>query len=304
MIISCNKCHTRYKVNAELLNRPILKVKCSHCQHIFMVETNKESPIELHQKDIITHAQIIAICNQKGGVAKTSTCVNLGAALAEQGKRVLLVDFDVLANLTLSLGYEKDASFYQLVQTGQDNIANVIKAYSQNLWLLPSNHDMNLFPKYYMQKKGFERLLKDQLKKISKDYDYILIDTPPSMEFFTLNALMAADRIIIPTQCEYFSMNGVTEIEKIVRTMEEKYHYQLPYHLLINLFDSSNTAAKVIFKQFNKQFKDKIYKTIIEMDNKIQEAQIMHKPVIHYAANDCKAVKQYRALAKEVVSTQ
>lgn len=303
MIISCDKCHTRYKVKPELLNRPIVKLKCSHCQHIFIVETHKESAVELHKNDIVNQAQIIAICNQKGGVAKTSTCINLGAALAEKNKRVLLVDFDVLANLTLSLGYDKDVSFYQLVQTGQDNIASVIKHYSKNLWLLPSNHDMNLFPKYYMQKKGFELLLKNQLKKISKDYDYILIDTPPSMEFFTLNGLMAADLVIVPTQCEYFSMNGVTEVEKIIKTIEEKYHYQLPYHVLINLFDSSNTAAKVIFNQLNKQFNDKIYKTIIEIDNKIQEAQIMHKPVINYAGDDCKAVKQYRALAKEVVTT-
>jgi chromosome partitioning protein len=151
-----------------------------------------------------------------------------------------------------------------------------------------------------MQKKGFESLLKDQLRKISKNYDYILIDTPPSMEFFTLNALIAANQVIIPTQCEYFSMMGVSEVEKFIKTIEKKYQYKLPFHVLINLFDPNNTVAKVIFNQLNKQFKNKIYKTHIEMDIKIQEAQIMHKPIVNYANDDCKAVKQYRALATEV----
>ena len=302
MIITCDKCRTRYRVKPELLKKAILKVKCSHCQHIFMVETNKQAPVQLHKKDIVSHAKIITICNQKGGVAKTSTCINLGAALAEQNKRVLLVDFDVLANLTLSLGYDKDASFYQLVQTGDKNIASVIKQFNKNLSLLPSNNDMNLFPKYYMHKKGFELLLKNQLKKISRNYDYILIDTPPSMEFFTLNALMAAELVLIPTQCEFFSMNGVSEVEKIITLMEEKYKYKLPYHVLINMFDPSNTAAKVIFNQLNKQFSDKILKTIIETDTKVQEAQIMHQPVIYYADNSSKAVQQYTDLAQEIAS--
>ncbi|MFK5894839.1 MAG: AAA family ATPase [Pseudomonadota bacterium] len=304
MIISCDQCQTRYRIKPELLKKPILKVRCSRCQHVFMVETNKKTPVELQKNDIVSNAQIITICNQKGGVAKTSTCINLGAALAEQGKKVLLVDFDVLANLTLSLGYDKDVSFYQLVQMGQKSISQIIKKYSENLWLLPSNKDMNLFPKYYMRKKGFEFLLKNQLKKISKGYDYILIDTPPSMEFFTLNALMAAELVIIPTQCEYFSMNGVIEIEKIIKVLEQKYQYQLPYHLLISLFDSDNTAAKVILNQLNKQFKGKIFKTTIERDNKVQEAQIMRKPVINYAGNKSRASQQYRALAKEVVTFQ
>ncbi|SEH05128.1 AAA family ATPase [Candidatus Venteria ishoeyi] len=264
MIISCNKCHTRYKVKPELLKKNILKVRCSRCQHVFIIETDKKSPIDLDKNDIVSHAQIITICNQKGGVAKTSTCINLGAALSEQNKKVLLVDFDVLANLTLSLGYEKDVSFYQLVQAGQKNIDSVIKQYSKNLWLLPSNSDMNLFPKYYMQKNGFEFLLKNQLKKISENYDYILIDTPPSMEFFTLNALMAADSVIIPTQCEYFSMNGVKEVGKIINILEDKYKIKLPYHILISLFNPKSTAAKVILTQLNKQFSGKILKTIVE----------------------------------------
>jgi chromosome partitioning protein len=152
-----------------------------------------------------------------------------------------------------------------------------------------------------MQKKGFELLLKHQLQKIRHHYDYILIDTPPSMEFFTLNALMAADSVIIPTQCEYFSMNGALEIEKIIRTITEKYHYPLPYHLLINLFDPNNTAAQVILNQLNKHFNTKIYQTIIELDNTVQEAQIMHKPVITYANEHCKVVQQYQTLAKEVM---
>ncbi len=302
MIISCEKCHTRYKIKAELLNRPILKFRCSHCKNIFIVDNNKESPLELHKNSIVSRAHIITICNQKGGVAKTSTCINLGAALAEQNKRVLLVDFDVLANLTLSLGYAKDSSFYQLVQTGQKNITSVIKQYSKNLWLLPSNSDMNLFPKYYMHKKGFELLLKNQLKTVSKDYDYILIDTPPSMEFFTLNALMAADRVLIPSQCEFFSMNGVLEVEKIICTLEDTYNHKLPYSVLINLFDPNNTAARVILKQLTQQFKDKILKTTIETDNKVQEAQIMRQPVISYAPHDSQATRQYRALAKEVIA--
>lgn len=302
MIISCDKCHTRYKIKTKVLNKGIIKARCSHCQNVFVIEEDRKAPLELRKKDVIKQAKVITICNQKGGVAKTSTCINLGAALAEQNKRVLLVDFDVLANLTLSLGYKKDISFYQLVQTDKQNISTVIKKYSKNLWLLPSNNDMNLLPKYYMQKEGFEQLLKKQLETISDNYDYILIDTPPSMEFFTINALMAAELVLVPTQCEYFSMNGVKEVKRIIKTMENKYDYKLPYSVLINMFEKKNTAAKVIYNQLNKEFKNELLKTIIENDPKVQEAQIMHKPVIHYVTKESLASQQYRALAREIIT--
>lgn len=299
MIIRCPQCQTRYRLKPEWRDKPILKLKCSHCQHIFMIEANKKSPLELHKKDVVKHAQIITVCNQKGGVAKTSTCLNLGGALAAQNQKVLLVDFDVLANLTLSLGYEKGASFYQLMQSADKDINRIIKSYSDNLFLLPSNSDMHLFPKYYMGKKGFHLLLRNQLKKISLDYDYILIDTPPAMGFFTLNALIASDRVLVPTQCEYFSMNGVEEVGKIIQALEKKYQYQLPYHILISLFDPKNTAAKVIFNQLDKKFHQHILTTMIEMDNSVQEAQIMHKPVVDYAP-DCLASQQYVKLVQEL----
>jgi chromosome partitioning protein len=244
--------------------------------------------------------RIIAISNQKGGVAKTTTCLNLGAALARMGKRVLLVDFDVQANLTILLGFRKTRSFYEVLTREVKGIDEVIlHTKYPNLSLLPSNRKMSLLKKRYLTQHNFEHLLRDRLKLIEDSYDHILIDTPPSIEFFTLNALIAANLVIVPSTCEYLAMHGVGQLTDIVSVLRGIDH-DVECKVLITMYDAQKTSEKVIFDKIQHNYKDIICKTIIELDDKIQESHIVNLPV-HYYAEKSRSAVQYQHLAEEIV---
>ncbi len=297
MIIICDKCKTRFRLDTSLIKKTLFKVRCSKCKHVFSVDTSpKEDVYELKQTNIEPEKKVITICNHKGGVAKTSTCLNLGTSLSMMGKRVLLIDFDAQANLSLLLGQKNEFSFYEIVQKEID-ILKVIKNVRTNLWLLPSNTRMALLAQQCLQQKDFGFFLRDALKPIKDHFDYILVDTPPSVKFFTPNALMAADFVIIPTQCEFLAMNGVLQTENIIKAVTKT--HVLDYRVLITLFDNSNTASKVIYAKLQKKYESKILKTIINFDSKMQESQIVNEPIAYY---DDKALsaRQYHALAKEI----
>ncbi len=297
MIIICDQCATRFRLDVSVIKKTLFKVRCSKCKHIFSVDTlPKEEVYELTSNNIAPHNKIIAICNQKGGVAKTSTCLNLGASLSLLDKRVLLIDFDVQANLSLLLGQKNQASFYEIMQ--QDiEITKAIKNVKRNLWLLPSNSKMSLLAREYLQQKDFGYFLRNALESIREHFDYILIDTPPSIKFFTPNALMAAEFVVIPTQGEFLAMNGVMQTESIIRVLAKS--HPLDYKVLLTMYDQTNTASKVIYSKLKLKYKEKMFTTVIHFDFKLQESQIVNEPVVYY---DEKAVsaKQYRALAHEV----
>lgn len=297
MIIICDKCDTRFQLDVSLIKKTLFKVRCSKCKHVFSVDTSpKEEVYELKQTSIEPEKKVIAICNHKGGVAKTSTCLNLGASLSMSGKRVLLVDFDVQANLSLLFGQKNQASFYEVVQKKTD-ILKTIKNVRPNLWLLPSNSRMALLAKQCLQQKNFGFFLRNALEPIRDHFDCILIDTPPSVKFFTPNALMAADFVIIPTQSEFLAMNGVLQTESIIKALAKT--HSIDYRVLITMFDESNTASKVIYSKLTKKYKSKIFKTVINLDFKMQESQIINEPIVYYDAK-AKSARQYHALAKEV----
>jgi chromosome partitioning protein len=256
----------------------------------------KEDVYELSENNIAPDKRIIAICNQKGGVAKTSTCLNLGASLSLLGKRTLLIDFDMQANLSLLLGQKNQPSFYEIMRKETD-ILKTIKNVRPNLWLLPANSKMSLLARQCLQEKDFGFFLRNTLKPIRDHFDTILIDTPPSIKFFTPNALIAADFIIIPTQGEFLSMNGVLQTENIIKALA-KNHF-LDYRVLLTMYDENNTAAKVIYSKLKARYKDKMFNTIINFDSKIQESQIVNEPVIFYDEKS-QSAQQYRALANEV----
>jgi chromosome partitioning protein len=244
---------------------------------------------------------IIAISNQKGGVAKTSTCLNLGLSLAMQGKRVLLMDFDVQANLTISLGYQETISFYDVLNgsnTAFDQLT--LQTKYENLWLFPSNKNMVLLNKKYFGAQNFEFILKDRLALIKERYDYILIDTPPSIEFFTLNALTAARFVIIPSQCDYLSTHGIDQILKLISLIKTKANPIIEPRILITMFDEQSTASKMICTKLKKLYPGMPYNTVIELDNRIREAQILCMPVLQYNQSS-KAGEQYLLLAKEIL---
>jgi chromosome partitioning protein len=245
--------------------------------------------------------KIISISNQKGGVAKTTTCLNLGISLALLKKRVLLIDFDVQSNLTVSMGYKNTKSFYDVIQSGQNGLSGIIsKTRYPNLWLLPSNSKMVMLDKKYFGIKNFEYLLRNRLNPIKEQYDYILIDTPPSIQFLTLNALTSSNFVIIPSPCEYLPTQGLSQIEKIVKIIKKKTNPGLDYKVLITMYDQKNTSSNVIYNKLKKTYRDKRFDTVIDHDDKIIESQIMSLPVICYDKNS-RSGRQYISLAKEFI---
>jgi chromosome partitioning protein len=305
MIVVCPSCQTQYDLNDQLVQEPTFIARCTKCQHTFaayqpvrieeitflkLAETKKKSDLD----------KVVVISNQKGGVAKTSTCLNLGQSLAMQNKRVLLVDFDVQANLTISLGYKETNSFYEALNGGGGIEKNIIETKYKNLWLFPSNKNMVLLNKKYFGARNFEFLLKDRLLPIMERFDYILIDTPPSIEFFTLNALTTAGMVIIPSQCDFLSTHGIDQILKLIQLIKVKTNPRIEARILITMFDKESTASKMIFTKLKRLYPGMTFDTLIEMDARIREAQIMSMPVLEYNQQS-KAGRQYLRLAKEIM---
>lgn len=303
MIIACEKCKTKFNLDKNITTKSAFRVRCSKCYHVFIAfkSPQTEEPFLLKEEMRLSSCGIITISNQKGGVAKTSTCLNLGISLALMKKRVLLIDFDVQSNLTLSLGYKNTKSFYEVLNLNtDDDLSGIIKKTKYaNLWLLPSNSKMALLTKKYLNEKNFEHLLRDRLNLIKDRFDYILIDTPPSIEFFTLNALIASDFVIIPSQCEYLSIHGVNQVQKIINMINKTNGHDIDYRILITMYDEKNTSSKVLCSKLKNKYKDKTFNTIIELDAKVKESQIVKIPVIHYDKSSRSAL-QYLSLAKEI----
>jgi len=221
--------------------------------------------------------------------------------LALQNKRVLLVDFDIQANLTSALGDSPAGSFYDVVKHGLHALESVlVKTPYENVWLLPSNPQLALVGRKGPKVDRPMHVLREVLFDIRENFDFILIETPPSIEFFTLNALMAADFIIIPSQCEYFPINGVDQIEKAIAFIRQKQVADVDYRVLITMYDPQKTVARVIHEKIRDRYKERSFETVIEMDEKLTESQIVRKPVIFYDRHSPSA-RQYIDLAKEVM---
>lgn len=307
MIVICPKCQTRYGLEDNQVDSPNFFARCAKCENTFTayrpVRVQEVNFLDLEAaKKPEVNEHVIAISNQKGGVAKTSTCLNLGLALAMQGKRVLALDFDVQANLTISLGYKETTSFYDVLNGGSGASFEdlTLQTKYENLWLFPSNKNMVLVNKKYFGAQNFEFILKDRLTCIKDRYDYILIDTPPSIEFFTLNALTAARFVIIPSQCDYLSTHGIDQILKLIGLIKSKSNPSIESRILVTMFDQQSTASKMIRNKLKKLYPGMPYDTVIEMDNRIREAQILCMPVLQYN-QDSKAGMQYLQLAKEIL---
>ncbi|CAK8714573.1 MAG: chromosome partitioning protein [Candidatus Electronema aureum] len=303
MIITCEKCRTKYKIADDLLGKPELKVRCHKCSHRFIVyrAAHAEDSFLLQDEVHPDYSRVIAISNQKGGVAKTTTTLNLGAALAKMGKRVLLIDFDVQANLTILLGFRKTRSFYEVLTGGVKNIGEaVVKTKYANLSLLPSSSKMALLKKKYLSQHNFEYLLRDKLRTIQDSYDHVLIDTPPSIEFFTLNALVAANMVIVPSTCEYLSMHGVSQIHDIINVLKKSINQEVECKVLITMYDERNTSEKVICDKLRQTYRDNLFRTVIGKDDKMQESHIVNAPISHYAEKSSASL-QYMQLAQEIV---
>ena len=306
MIITCEKCNARYDLDVSAIKKPSFKVRCAQCNHGFKVHKDQVQEIAptIHEYTPETGdvGHIVAISNQKGGVAKTSTCMNLGLSLSMVDKKVLIIDFDVQANLTTSLNLSTTLpSFFDILQSGSPDITQYIhETEHANVSLLPSNSKMALLAKHFMHTPNFEFMLRDRLKNLGNNFDYILIDTPPAIGFCTLNALMASNHVIIPTPCEYLSMHGIHKIEEIIQIVQKRTHQYIDYSILITMYDQRSVASKVIFKKIQEMFRERVFGTVIDIDEKMKESLILHQPVHSYAP-ESNSAKQYMELAREFI---
>ena len=257
--------------------------------------------------------KIIAIVNQKGGVGKTTTSINLSASLGVLDKKVLLVDLDPQGNATTGVGVDKNdisSSIYEVL-TKKETIENsIIKTKSKNLWLLPAylnlaGVDMELIELERKAKETGEKFnrvvrLKEELGKVRENFDFILIDCPPSLGILTTNALAAADSVLIPVQCEYFALEGIMQLINTIMLAQRKVNPNLGIEgVLLTMFSNTNLGIEVI-ESIKGFFKERVYNTIIPRLVRLVEAPSHGKPILEYDPK-CRGALAYINLAKEVI---
>ncbi len=309
MIIVCQKCRTRFHLDDDATDKSSFVVRCTVCNHLFSAyKPNRVQEITFldldHARQDQANDHVMTISNRKGGVAKTTTCLNLGASLALHNKNVLLVDFDAQANLTLSLGQKQPPTFYDAQKAFHKPLDDfIIETTYPHLWLLPSGRNMVLLNKLYFGAHHFEYMLKDRLNAVKDQFDFILIDTPPAIEFYTLNALTASNRVLIPCQCDYLSTHGVDQVMQLIRLIRKKANPLIQSRILFTMLDQASHSSRLILSKIKGLYQGQTFNTVIEMDGALKEAQILSMPAIHYSQKSV-AGTQYIELAKEIIASQ
>ena len=246
-------------------------------------------------------AKIVAIVNQKGGVGKTTTCVNLAAALKYLGKRVLLCDFDPQANATSGMGVDKSVSngVYDVLINGvETRKAIVTTPYGD---VLPSSKALAGGGVEMIEMADRQFLLRSALDAVREDYDYIFVDCPPSLELLTLNALCAADSLLVPLQGEYYALEGLSDLMNTVRIVRRNMNPRLQIEgVLLTMFDGRNRLTRQVQDEVNRCFPDQIFKTVIPRTVRLSEAPSFGKSILHYDIKS-KGSEAYLSLAKEIV---
>jgi chromosome partitioning protein len=249
--------------------------------------------------------KIIAISNQKGGVAKTTTCLSLGACLAERKQSVLLVDLDPQAHLTISLGFQpqKLRRAVDDALLGYTSLVSVSRESAiPGLDIVPANRMLVVLDKMLYGRPDYQLHLKRGLNGMGEGfYDFVLIDCPPSLGTLTLNGLTAADLLIIPVQCDYYTAYSLRHFVKVVQKIQEKLNPWLTYRVLVTMYDQRNKICDVIYQQMKNGLNSALFDTIIEVDTKLRESPAFGQPVTHYAPKT-RGTRQYRALAKELLN--
>ena len=246
--------------------------------------------------------KIIAVANQKGGVGKTTTAVNLSAGLALLGRRVLLIDCDPQGNATSGLGIDKSSleqSIYDVL-VGQANLGDIIIHTEFNLDLVPSVMDLAGAEVELVDAEDKLYRLQKAIAPIRGIYDYIIIDCPPSLSHITLNALTAADSVLLPLQCEFYALEGLSQLMSTIEMVQEQYNSQLYIEgLVMTMFDSRTNLSQQVEAEVRNHFPNQVYETKIPRTVRLSEAPPYGQPIFAYAATS-KGALAYEALAKEV----
>ena len=249
--------------------------------------------------------KIIAIANQKGGVGKTTTSINLAASLGVLEKKVLLIDADPQANATSGIGIDVESveiGTYQLLEHSNTAKEAIIKTETPNLDIIPAHIDLVAIEIELVDKDEREYMLKKALLEIKDDYDYIIIDCAPSLGLLTLNALTAADAVIIPIQCEYFALEGLGKLLNTIKSVQKIHNPQLDIEgLLLTMYDSRLRLSNQVVEEVQKHFNDMVFQTIIQRNVRLSEAPSYGESIINYDASS-KGASNYLSLAKEIIN--
>lgn len=248
-------------------------------------------------------ARIIAVANQKGGVGKTTTSINLAASMAELGRRVLLVDMDPQGNATMGSGVDKqdiELSCYDVLLEDCDPLQAVVGSQTIKHQVLPSNMDLAGAEVHLLEAVDRDRRLKKAIGILADNYDYIFIDCPPSMNMLTINALVAADSVLVPMQCEYFALEGLSSLMDTLKQVQETVNKNLSLEgLLRTMFDGRSRLTREVSEQLTAHFSDRLFETIVPRNVRLAEAPSFGLPAILYDKSS-RGAQAYMDLAREL----
>ncbi len=251
--------------------------------------------------------KIIAVSNQKGGVGTTTTTLNLAACLAKKGKKVLLVDIDPQGNSTSGLGIDKrrcEKTVYDCLVNEEKAENVIVETEYENLFVCPSNLNLSGAEIELISVMGRENRLKESLSSVKEQFDFVFIDSPPSLGLITINTLTAADSVLIPIQCEFYALEGVSQLVETIKKIKKALNPELYIEgIVMTMYDARTNLAVQVVDEVKRFFPEKVYKTIIPRNVRVSEAPGFGKPVIYYDEAS-KGAEAYMELAAELLETQ